>query len=415
MTPRRHGGRLGRVVLAALAAFAGCPATAQSLQVHGMLDLRTVYADARDDRWLDGGLGKARHDARHDGITGAGALVVDWQATPSLLASAEVQYVPDARRPLDLVDAWVRWRPVSTTRWRGSVKAGMFFPPVSLETDAIGWTSPYTLTPSAVNTWVGEELRTFGVEARAEHRGARGTLAASLAVFGKNDPAGELLASRGWAMHDVVSGLDGSLRESDVFAARNGAAAPMRFRPFLETDHRIGAYAALEWRTPSDDRLTLMAYDNRTDPAREVDYAGRELYGWRTKFWNAGAQRHLGEDLVVLAQGMHGSTEIDPVPGLRVDTRFDAGYAMLARTTGRWRPAARIDLFRAKQTPDGGSAALDEHGHAVTVALNWRPQERLRVTGELLRIDSSRNQRRAEGLDPRQVELQVQASVRWFF
>lgn len=402
-------------VALALALLVPPAAGAQALQVHGMLDVRAVAVDARDDRWLDGGLGKARHDARHDGLAAAGALAVDWQATPSLLATAEAQFVPDARRPLDLVDAYVRWRPVSTTRWRRSVKAGLFFPPVSLENDAIGWTSPYTLTPSALNTWVGEELRALGVEARLERRGEAGTLAASFALLAKNDPAGELLATRGWAMHDIVSGLDGSLRQPDAFAARTGNATPMRFRPFLEIDHRAGAYAALDWRSAADARATLMAYDNRADPAREVDYAGRELYAWRTKFWAAGVQRHAGDALVLLAQAMHGSTEIAPAPGVRVDTRFNAGYVLLARAQGRWRPAARIDLFHARQTPGGGPARLDEHGRACTVALAWRPHERLRVTAELLRIDSTRDQRRAAGLAPRQRELQAQASARWFF
>ena len=45
-----------------------------------------------------------------------------------------------------------------------SVKAGAFFPAISLENDDLGWTSPYTLTPSAINSWIGEELRTIGSE-----------------------------------------------------------------------------------------------------------------------------------------------------------------------------------------------------------------------------------------------------------
>ena len=52
---------------------------------------------------------------------------------------------------------------------------------------------------------------------------------------------------------------------------------------------------------------------------------------------------------------------------------------------------------------------------ALTLALNWRPQPRLRITGELLYVDSTRDQRRRAGIDPRQDSLQVQASVRWFW
>ena len=403
--------------LAACALLAGIlagNASAQALQLHGFVDVRAVSMHGDDDRWTDGGLGKARTDDANAGIGGGAALVADWQATPSLLASASAQYSPESSHPLDVIDASLRWRPVSTTPWRASLKAGMFFAPISLENDALGWTSPYTLTPSAIDTWVGEELRTFGAEGRVEHRGTRGTFAAGLGLFAKNDPAGELLATRGWAMHDLVTGLDARLRQPDAVAPSVESTAPVYFRPFLEIDHRLGAYALLDWRTPADDRAMLLAYDNRADPAGDVDYAGRELYAWRTRFWSAGGRHRVG-DYAVLAQLMRGSTLITPTPGLRLDTRFAAGYLMAARDTGRWRPAVRVDLFRTARTPAGDPATGDEHGRALTLALGWRPRDDLRLTGELLHIDSTRAQRMLEGRDPHQRETQLQASLRWFF
>jgi hypothetical protein len=33
---------------------------------------------------------------------------------------------------------------------------------MSLENRAGGWKTPYTITPSAISSWVGEELRTIG-------------------------------------------------------------------------------------------------------------------------------------------------------------------------------------------------------------------------------------------------------------
>ena len=389
-------------------------ACAQAPVVQGFLDLRVAGTDARDDSWLDGGLGKMRFGDGDDGVTGAGALALDWQATPSLLASTEVQYVPSARRPLDVIDAWVRYRPVSTTPWRASVKAGMFFPPISLENGGIGWTSTWTLTPSALNTWVGEELRTFGAEGRLEHRGRFGTLSLSGALFAKNDPAGELLATRGWALHDVVSGLDGSVREPDVLAPVVGRDPPVRYRPFLEMDHHVGAYAAVDWQTPAQDRLTALVYDNRADPTAEVDYAGRELYAWHTRFWHIGGEHRMG-DVVLLAQAMRGNTAFEPAPGFRLDTAFAAGYVLAGWEWGAWQPAVRFDLFQARQRPDTLPAALNEHGNAIVLALNWRPHQALRVSGEVLRVDSARDQRVQDGLASRQRELQVQGSVRWFF
>jgi len=400
------------LVLAACCAAGASPA--QTLTMDGFLDLRVAGTDARDDSWLDGGLGKTRFGADDDGLSGSGALAANLQATPSLLFSAEAQYVPAARRPLDLIDGWMRYRPVSTTPWRWSAKAGMFFPPISLENDGIGWTSTWTLTPSALNTWVGEELRTLGVEGRVEHRGTRGTLSASAALFQKNDPAGELLATRGWALDDVVSGLDGSVREPDVLAPLVGRAPPVRYRPFLEVDHRTGGYVALDWQTPAQDRLTALVYDNRADPTAEVDYAGRELYAWHTRFWHVGGQHRIG-DVVLLAQAMRGSTVFEPAPGFQLDTRFAAGYLLAGWDLGRWQPAVRFDMFQARQLPASLPAPLDEHGNAITLALNWRPQPHLRVSAELLRVDSMRDQRRQADLDPRQHELQLQGSLRWFY
>ena len=152
-----------------------------------------------------------------------GALAAHVQLAPAWLASAQVQVLPDQRHPLDLLDASLRYRPVSTTAWRWSVRAGAFFPPISLENAGVGWTSPWTLSPSAIDTWVGEELRTIGSEVRIEHRGQTRTVELLAAVFTRNDPAGELLSSRGWALGDFTSGLNASLREPDALSSVIGA------------------------------------------------------------------------------------------------------------------------------------------------------------------------------------------------
>ena len=385
-------------------------AGAQSLSVQGFVEMRVV-SGAKQAAWLDGGLGKTRFGDGDAGIRGAGGLSLAWQATPSLLASASAQYVPGLHEPLDLIDATLRYRPASTTPTRWTATAGMFFPPVSLENDGVAWTSPWTLTPSAVNSWVGEELRVFGAELRMERRTERGSFDLRAALFGRNDPAGELLASRGWALGDTTSGLDANVGQPDTYAALVGDAVPMRFRPFAEIDRRVGWYAAAGWEN-GDDRARLLYYDNRTDPSREVDYRGRELYGWHTRFWSAGAQHRSGR-WWWLGQAMTGKTRIAPESGV-FDTGFSAGYLLAAIDVGDWQPVARVDLFNAAHRFNGRRGMLGEHGHAITFALNWRPAERVRVTAEVLRIDSERSQRRFEGLAPRQTDTQLQLALRLF-
>jgi hypothetical protein len=393
--------------------MAAAGAHAQSFELRGFVEARATTTPD-EVAWRNGGLGKTRFGDGDDALGGNAALAVSWQATESLLASASVQYVPDLRPDVDVLEAWVRWRPVSTTPWRTSVTAGMFFPPISLENDGVGWTSPWTLTPSAIDSWVGEELRVFGAELRTEHRGDAATWDVRAALFGRNDPAGELMASRGWAMGDLTSGFESRVRQPDVHAPFVGSPVPMRFNPFLEIDDRLGAYVALE-RNADGNRARVMYYDNRTDAHLDVDYAGRELYGWRTRFWAAGAQHALGE-WTLLAQVMAGTTRVSPLPNLDLDTDFNAGYALATRAFGAWEPALRIDLFQSRMDDDDGvPSEYDEHGNAITAALNWRPNERVRVIGEVLRIDSKRDQRLLEGIASRQLDVQAQLAVRLYF
>jgi hypothetical protein len=359
-------------------------------------------------------LGKTRFGAGSDAAF-TGALSGAFQITPSLLGTATLQLRGDQRRPLDLLDASLRWRPVSTNAWRWSVKGGAFFPPVSLENAAIGWTSEWTLPPSAINSWVGEELRSTGLELRLEHRGDAATWNGVVSAFGRNDPAGELLASRGWAMNDLTSGLFARLREPDAYADDAFAPVPVLYDPFLEIDHRIGWYAGVARDGVDGSRFALLRYDNRGDPEAWTMVAGRQLFAWRTRFWSVGAKLPLG-NVELLAQAMDGSTAFEPIPGLYLDSKFSAGYLLAGwNPGGAWQAALRMDWFRVRQLPATLDAPLSEHGNALTAAIDWRPRERWRITGELLRLDSTRNQRIEAGLAPRQVDVQAQLSLRWFF
>src|ERR1700753_3075273 len=107
---------------------------------------------------------------------------------------------PQTPSVVDALEAYLRYAPAADGNLSWSVKAGAFFPTISLENDDLGWASPYTLTPSAINSWIGEELRTIGSEGIMKVRTENaGTLSFTGALFCCNDPAGILLADRGWA------------------------------------------------------------------------------------------------------------------------------------------------------------------------------------------------------------------------
>ena len=399
----------------ALLALLACvrPGAAGDFSLHGFADVRLVAAPD-ETSWTRGGLGKARYGASDAAAQfGAAGLVATWQFAPEWLAHAGVRYQPRDGATVSLTEAFVRYRPVSTSPWRWSIKAGELFVPVSLENDAIGWTSVWTITPSAIDSWVGEELRAFGSEVRLERRGETNSFEAAFALFETNDPAGEILAARGWSLGDVVSGVGSRLREPDVYANLVGVAPPRRYDPFLEIDHRIGAYADLTWRSAQFGRVTLLYYDNDADPSAYHTFNhGDQLFGWRTKFTSLGAQTDRGP-LVLIAQAMHGTTEIEP-PFFSSETHFSAGYVLAGWNIGNWRPALRYDAFAMRVDPES-PAGLSEHGNAVTFALNWRPLDWLRLTGEALRIDSTRDQRIAAGLAPQQKDTQIMFNARIVF
>jgi hypothetical protein len=387
---------------------------AQDVSVHGFADVRFVAAaDQRD--WLDGGLGKTRYGGGSDGLRiGAAAFSAAWQFQPAWLAFAGMRYQPRNGATLALTEAFVRWRPVSTTPWRWSLKLGAFFPPISLENDGVGWTSLWTLTPSALDTWVGEELRSVGGELRVEHRGEFDSLEGAVAAFVGDDPAGEILAARGWSLGDFVGGFGTRLREPDVYADLIRAPSPRRYDPFVEIDDRAGAYAELTWRSARFGRVSVVHYDNRADPGayRAFNHGLDDLFAWRTRFTSVGAQAERGP-LMLIAQAIDGTTDIAP-PGFRSETHFAAGYLLAGWTIGAWRPALRVDAFTTRQDP-AFPPALSEHGTALTLALNWRPLDWLRLTGEAVRIDSTRDQRLAAGLAPHQRDNQLLVNARLLF
>ena len=58
---------------------------------------------------------------------------------------------------------------------------------------------------------------------------------------------------------------------------------------------------------------------------------------------------------------------------------------------------------------------MDEDGHAFTVALLWSARDWLRLTAELLAVDSRRDERMREGIAAEQNDTQFQLGARVFF
>lgn len=391
-------------------ALTPAPACAAGVDATFGVDLRYVAADARPS-FLGGGLGKLRFDEDHDGLvpgrvwlSGRAALGETWHAT--LEASA---WSTDDTNPVDLTEAFVEWRPYPGSRWRSRVKAGAFYPPVSLEHRARGWTNPYTLSSSAINTWVGEELRTLGVEYRVDHVAQAGPDGLEFgfvgAVYGWNDPAGVVVAFRGFALHDRQTPLFGRIGTLPL----NG---PVQRELFAEIDDRPGYYAGAYARVASRTELRAFHYDNRADPAAFDARIGD--YAWDTRFDAVGARFEGSRGLTVITQWLGGRTDVGP--GGHDRWRFTGAFVLLSQQLGRHRLAIRAERFRSEQLVGiFGNELGRERGEALTLAWHYEPAERLELTTEWLAVDSTHNWRARLGEAPRARESALQLGVRYSF
>jgi hypothetical protein len=133
-------------------------ARAQDFTVNGLVDLGFAKPSAQTS-WLKGGFGKLDSGGsgeRSPTFVGQALADLRLQLDPSLAGFVRLRAAPDQHAPLDILEAYARYQPVLTSNWLWSIKLGAFFPPISLENESVGWTSPWTLTPSAINSWVGD-------------------------------------------------------------------------------------------------------------------------------------------------------------------------------------------------------------------------------------------------------------------
>jgi hypothetical protein len=401
---------------AALLVLGATPATvgATEFDLRGFADLRMLRAGG-EKAWQHGGLGKFRWDGGGEtpGVLAVPqelSLVGTVRPVPSVSAIVHLRVAPDQDTMVDAIEAFARWRPVSTSAWRFSVRGGAFFPPVSLENDGIGWTSLWTLTPSAINTWVGEELRTVGSEASLTWRGEYDQITLTGAVFGWNDFAGIQVAYKGWGLHDRWTGLFEHPRLADEIGVHSNTPNPKTTQMFSEADDRVGVYGGITWSRDDAGRVTMLAYDNLAD-----SNARKGQLAWRTRFLSVGAEVPLGDAFSLLTQGIAGDTTLAEGQAGQSVTDFHAAYVLLGWQSGDWRLAGRLDMFATRERGPPVRVELSEHGHALTLAATWRPRDWLRVTGEVIRANSDRAQREVVGVAREQTETQVQMGLRVLF
>jgi len=378
-------------------------------------DFRLVGVDG-EPSWVDGAFGKLRSGSTGDFSIQPqlGNVSLAWQPHFTWSLGATVVGVVEGgqRTQAGLSQAFLTYKPMRSTGVALSARAGLMWPPISLEHEGADWHVRDSITPSAINSWVGEEVRPLAAETTAALKVGPHTLRFTAAAMAANDTAGTLLTFRGWALHDRVTlafnrqplpPLEGELEEYQ----------PRFTHPLIDLHsgfaHRPGYYAKLGWQPPLPVRIELFRYDNRAQP-EDVNEDGE--WGWRTRFDQIAAAADIA-GFQFKTQAMRGTTRMGYTEEGRrwVDARFRSAYLLATHPVGKVGLAARIEGFDARNRGSLATDEYDERGWAGMLAAKreWGP-----VTGlvELLHVSSHRAERAELGLAPRQRQTQVQAEMR---
>lgn len=348
--------------------------------LRALLDVRLVRAGPAPS-WTDTGPGKLRYGGKvtADGsferttrLTLAQAILEFGATLPwDVRAQAQVNFshdLADNDQPW-LVEAILRKEWGATKNGFG-LQTGLMNMPFSLEHTGPGWLPEYTLTASALNSWLWEDLSLAGAEGewwRITDSGLR--LGALVGVGFGPDQFGRLLALRGWAMGDGLSGLNSDL------------ALPGRTDRTEVFDEQDGRPAAYTWLTISDAReiasLKVGYFDNFGDQS--------EPGVWRTRFSTVGLTLHPHPKIDVLAQYLDGVARVaDPMN----DSSLRAYYGLVSYHNARHRVSVRYDSFRLHDLD--GPPVTTENGHGVTFAWQYQLGLRHRLAAEYVWLDSRR-------------------------
>jgi len=393
-----------------LGLLSGFPSITHAGEFDLSVDLRAVSSNATDTR-LGGALGKLRYDSGQQGLR-LGYLRLGYRGDLSStlrFAVEAVGYGDHDVNPIDLTEMYLDWRPIPASAWRSRLKVGAFYPEISLENRMRGWRSPYTLSFSAINTWVGEELRTIGAEYSLDWLGlAHGhsfEFSSSAAVFGWNDPAGTVISSRGWALHD---------RQSTLFGRYSNAGVPLGTHTLFydDLDKRAGYYLSSSFRYRGLLELRGLHYDNRAN--LNAGSTRIQEDAWETYFDSLGARWTPNPQLTVIAQWLHGRTYVDPAANA---WSYQSHFLLASWKQQRWRFSARYDRFDMQQTYcdfcDFLGFTLDDDGHAWTLAAQRSFGEHWNATLEGISVDSTVPLRNLLAIATTQREHQLQLALRY--
>jgi hypothetical protein len=326
-----------------------------SFRPYGFLTLRETYVKAQPS-WATGGWGRfdvgaATADDHRTVNVDVLQLGIDW--TPSswfLLHSdglARREQSGTVGRRAGLVQAYAE---LHTEKLR--LRAGAFWLSTSLENVDPLWNSRYTISYSALNSWIAQEVRPIGADLQFS---PNFYLTMGATAFRGNDTMGSALSSRGWTIGNRISLYD------EVIAV---APSPDSTRPIgPDIDKRIGDSERIRVQLPERALLQFTRIDNRSEllirPAPETP--------WRTKFNVVGAELGPAGPTTLAAEWAYGSTQLG-FPGGTFKMDFDTVYLLLSQKRGTSRWTARVERFTTHNHKRPPGDVNRERGSAITVS-----------------------------------------------
>ncbi|WP_421974765.1 hypothetical protein [Pseudoalteromonas sp. SSM20] len=386
----------------------------------GIVDLRAYHVASDDsESYLAGNYGKYRfNDGSGLALGQLGAhLDLEFNSTWSATVVANA-FANKGNSAIGITEGYLNYKSLPTSSgWRIKSKLGVFYPTISFENVATAWSTPYSLTSSSLNNWVGEELRNTGINLSLEKLGkfsnSKHDFSADVSLFKNNDPAGAMLAWHGWTIGSRQTLLHEKLIVQD-FPARN---AKLKFQaaesdPFLELDDRFGLHISANWKYDNKLKLNFGFYDNF---AKEGVVENGQ-YTWTTEFIHSALKYRFAKEWEVIAQYMQGNTYMtSPYKEKVVDNDFDNAFVMLRHFWSNHHIAARFEHFNVDDLDDLWGDNNNEQGNAFSFAYRYKLSKQSFLLTEFNYIDSHRPSRwyLSQAIDKK--ETQYQIGYRYYF
>ncbi|MBA6302405.1 outer membrane beta-barrel protein [Colwellia sp. MB02u-14] len=387
----------------------------------GIIDVRAYYVNntRHAQSYLQGGYGKFRYNAGSGLALGQLGLQyqLSWDNNWSAMIVANA-FADKENINIGLTEGYLQYKGLPNVQgWRIKSKIGVFYPQISMENVSTAWSTPYTLASSSLNNWIGEELRSTGINFTIEKLGkatkSPHTFSMDFALFQNNDSAGAMLTWHGWTMGSRQTLLQEKLTVQN-FPARNATLSEQAANsdPFIELDNRLGGHFSVTWRYQNALKVNLGFYDNQA----EEGLVEEGQYTWTTTFSHLGIKYKVAPQWEIIGQYMQGNTDMKSPYGVDiVNGKFNNAFVLIRKKWQSSHLAFRLEHFDVDDRDDTLGDNNNESGNGASLAYRYKLTQHSFVMVEYNWLKSDRPSRHYEHQAVELIERQYQLAYRYYF